>query len=360
MLTQTLLATWGMISTSSFWLLAGFFFAGVLHVVFPARIIDRHLKKPGFGSVLKASLFGIPLPLCSCSVIPVGTALRRKGASRGATSSFFVSTPEIGVDSFLLSYVFLGPLLAITRVISAFFSALVVGLSIDALYKDDSSQVILSPTNPSCCAAKNSNDSQEFSEQNHFQRKLREIFRYGFGTVVNDLAVVLTIGYLISGLITAFVPADIFQTIGLGQHAAMFTMLIISTPLYICATSATPLAAALIAKGLNPGAALVFLLAGPATNITTILAIKKEIGKLAAVIYVLGIMIVALLTGYALDYFLLQNPAGSTSPLPHFHEHTSPLTDIGGLLLIALLGKGLLKKISERRQKALNQNSRIR
>ncbi len=348
MIIQWLLETWTIIKLSAPWLLIGFFCAGVIHVVLPTGFIKKHLKVPGFYSVLKASIFGIPLPLCSCSVIPVGVSLKKQGASKGATASFFVSTPEIGIDSFLLSFFLLGPAFAIIRVIATIFSALGVGVLIDHFaerggdtteHDDDEHE--------SCCNETRTNSNTDM--QSHFfyklKQKIKEIFHFAYVEIFDDIAVVLSLGFLGAGLVSVFIPDNLFMDLNLNPIMMMIIMLIAALPIYVCATSSTPLVAALLAKGLNPGAAIVFLLAGPATNITTMLTILRELGKRELVIYLSIIIMVSMLFGIfinqsadligVVDYL---NPGNDSTS--HDHMHSIP-----GLLLFIMLSISLIKKL---------------
>lgn len=323
MLLEVALATWHVIVLSAPWLLFGFFAAGVLHELLPTSLVQRNLEKPGLASVLKAGAIGLPLPLCSCSVIPLGVSLRRSGASKGATAGFFVSTPEIGVDSFLLSYVLLGPFVAMARVCLAFASALLVGLGIDYSCRE-SPPPQESPS--SCCKSKEAPKSS----------LLRRIVRYAFVDIVDDLSKLLVIGFFLAGLAGVLLSEQTFLRLADWGVPIQLLMLVVSVPVYVCATSATPFVAALMAKGLSPGAALIFLSAGPATNISTMLVIKNELGSRALGIYIFGIASVALFAGYLIDFFL---PSETAVGLDFSsHDHGMPIwTQAAGLVLSGLL-----------------------
>ena len=343
MLKECFLQSWQMIVVSAPWLLFGFFCAGLISVYLPKDFTKRHLKQKGVGSVLKASLIGIPLPLCSCSVIPVGTSLKKNGASSGATASFFVSTPEIGVDSFLISYALLGPLLAVTRLASSFFSALLAGLSID-MFGSNEEETKQQTTSNSCCSkACSKADDESGNPKNN--RLLRAI-RYGYLDLVDDLAKLLVIGFLIGGCISALVPLELFETGDQHYLVAILLMLVISLPVYVCATSSTPIAAALLAKGLPAGAVLAFLLAGPASNITTILAIKSELGTRSLFFYLISVLGVSFLAAISLHLFIPEVAKIPQSLIQsHLHQqHASPSDITSALILVALLGHSLWRK----------------
>lgn len=349
MISDWLYAVWGVFVQSAPWLLVGFFVAGLLHAFLPRDTISALLRKRGFGSILKASAVGIPLPLCSCSVIPVGVSLRRAGASRGATASFFVSTPEIGVDSFLLSYGLLGPVVALARVVSAFLSAMTVGLLIDKFADSDPVQPATEAKNTHSCCHQESSDKSEANklQQVSFIDRMRVALRYGFVEIVDDVAILLLIGICLSGIITVAVPADALSFAGRGQLFAMFAMLFVSLPLYVCAASSTPIAAALMAKGLAPGAAIVFLLAGPASNISTMLVLRREFGNRGLLFYIFGIASIAFISGLMLNN-LLRSSSDYGQHLLAPHLHLGVFDTVMGLILLAVMLPSVARTIAKR------------
>ena len=326
--------TWQVIGSSSPYLFFGLFCAGLLHTLVSTTTVKKQLQKPGLWSVLKASLIGVPLPLCSCSVIPVGIALRRAGASRGAVASFFTSTPEIGADSFVLSYGLLGPFLAITRIVASFLSAFIVGISIDHFVAETP---LDHQTAQRCC----NNNNNGATSHPTLKEKINVIFSYGFGKILRDIANILVFGFIASGIISALVPETWFQDPSLTPVTSTLIMIAISIPLYVCATSSTPIAAALLAKGMFPGAVLAFLLAGPATNITAIIAFKKELGLRAMFIYIGGIFIISFIFGTLIN--LTYTQASSVFQIDHFgHQHQlSLLENISGVIMTALLARSI-------------------
>lgn len=338
MITAIVIAIWEMLLASSSYLLVGFFIAGLIHVFLPHEFIKKHLKAPGFLSVLKSSAFGVPLPLCSCSVIPVGLSLRKSGASKGATASFFISTPEVGVDSFLLSYALLGPFMAVVRLVVSFFSALGVGYAIETFDRDklDKVEVKEAPEKP-CCHV-----SAEKAKDGHW---LTRAIKFSFVEILDDIAVVLVIGFVIAGVLTVVIPANYIENLELNYFFSMLAMLLISLPVYVCATSSTPIAAALLLKGVAPGAVLVFLLAGPATNVTTILVLAKELGKKAALIYVTGIISFSLLAGVLLQEFFVEQISYLKQAID-FSEHSHGMfAEISAVVILLLVSRSLLVKL---------------
>jgi len=345
-------------------MVGGFALAGLLHVVLPVRQVTRHLGRPGLGGVLKAAVIGMPLPLCSCSVIPVASAIRKQGASRGATGSFLISVPETGVDSFAVSYALLGPVLAVLRPIAALITAVVAGLAIDRLTGEDIPASATPPegrpAEPSCCSHKRTDqgdlppnavptlptaddccEAKHSGPTNALRLKIREALHYGFVTMFEDLAVWLAIGFILAGLIAALVPDDFVERhIGTGP-VAMLLMLIAGLPMYVCATASTPVAATLIAKGLSPGAALVFLLAGPATNIATMVVVARQLGRRSLVIYLVSIAVVAILIGIATDLLLTAWPMFRHSVETHVHGRPALIGWPFAVILTALILNGL-------------------
>ncbi len=285
------------------YLLLGFLFAGILKVIVPPNLMTRYLGKSNTSSVVNASLFGIPLPLCSCGVLPAGIALHKNGASKGSSVSFLISTPQTGVDSILVTWSMLGLPFAILRPIVAFFTGIAGGLITNKIEK---SNTIVSQ--PSVIEPK-----QKFS--------LKKILHYAFVEMVSDIAKWLVIGLLIAALITVIVPDNFFSEFNLTGISGMLLILIVSIPLYICATSSVPIAAVLLLKGLSPGALLVFLMAGPATNAATITVIGKNLGKKTLIAYMSSLIVGSLLFGLLIDNFLPASWFAPLSILNGSHQH---------------------------------------
>ncbi|MBF0468404.1 MAG: SO_0444 family Cu/Zn efflux transporter [Desulfamplus sp.] len=349
-------ASWDVLLESSVFVLFGFFIAGMLKAFIPDDFIQRHLGKGKTSSVFKASLFGIPIPLCSCGVIPAAAGLKEQGASKGAVSSFMISTPETGVDSIAVTYALLDPVMTVIRPLSAFLTASLTGIVVNIFDKlpltnkkplteikteeekgaTDKKTVEpkLSKQNrqPSCsCSGSCSTSSDsgtdgiendrgraaEFNkaqddwpdevdkpkddclkmEKNGLKGKFKKGMDFAFGELLGDIGPWLLAGIMLAGVITVFVtPGFIESYLGDGIFS-MVIMIALATPLYVCATASTPIAAALALKGLSPGAALVFLLAGPATNVATITVASRLLGKKATAIYLASIMGCSLLMG---------------------------------------------------------------
>lgn len=272
------------------YLLFGFFVAGILSVFISQQFVERHLGGRGIWPLLKASLFGIPLPLCSCGVIPVTMSLYKHGASKGAAISFLLSTPQTGADSIFVTLSLLGPVFAVFRPLAALVTGLIGGSFINIFEKPDNQQ---------------QNNQQQCSEACCDSRKNKKIInglKYGFVTLPRDIGKAMLVGLVIAAGISALVPDGFFaEKLGTGIFA-MLVMMALGIPVYVCATASVPVAAALILKGLTPGAALVFLMTGPATNAAAFATIWKILGKSTAIIYLTTIAGCALLAGILLDY----------------------------------------------------------
>lgn len=319
---------WGVFQEMAVFLLFGFFVAGILSVFIPAELVQRHLGGRGLLSVVKASLFGVPLPLCSCGVIPVSASLRRHGASRAATTSFLISTPQTGVDSVLVTWSLLGGLFALVRPIAAFLSGLVGGLAVSLLDPDEETDALPLGCQGACCSGR----GQPFA----FLRALR----YGFLTLPADIGKALLVGVAIAAAISALVPDDFFAGLLGGGVATYFLMMLVGIPVYVCATASVPVAAALIAKGISPGAALVFLMTGPATNAATVATIWRTMGRRTAVVYLVAVGATALGTGFALDALFRGAPPAVLRPplmLPPLLKQASAVA------LLVVLGTALLR-----------------
>ena len=288
-----------LINEMSPYLLLGFFFAGVMHAFIPGMVYNRYLGGKGFKSVFYGALFGIPLPLCSCGVLPTAMSLRKQGASKGATASFLISTPETGVDSIIATYSVLGLPFAVIRPVAAFCNAIMGGWLINKFGDKDEVVPVDASAKTCCCHHK-----QEETHHEGFLGKMREALRFGFVEMIEDIGKWLVIGLVIAGLITVFVPDEFFALFRGNTQLSMLLVLCIAIPMYICATGSIPIAVALMMKGLTPGAALVLLMAGPACNMASILVINKNLGRTSLVLYLVSIIPMAILWGHVVDYLL--------------------------------------------------------
>jgi len=287
---------WNLVIESAPWLLIGYLLAGVIKQVIPTSWVEKQLASPGIGSVVKGAVIGAPLPLCSCGVIPTALAIRKAGASKGATSAFLVATPETGIDSISYSFAILGPLFAVVRPFGALLSAITAGTLVMLMDKDGAEIQQAQKSSNSCCATVKAVGP----EQQPLGRRMLNAVSYGYGRMISDTAKWLAIGLVAATFITTLVPQSFFLQWGDG-FVAMVVMVFVGLPMYICATASTPVAASLLFAGISPGAALVFMLTGPATNIATMGVIKEQMGNRSLFAYLLGVIVTAILCGLALN-----------------------------------------------------------
>lgn len=326
------------------YLILGFFFAGLLHVFFPKQKVTKYLGKGNKTSVINASLLGVPLPLCSCGVIPTGISFFKHGASKGSTVSFLISTPQTGVDSILVTYSLLGLPFALIRPVIAFISGVFGGFFTNAVTKNENEEEVSIPI--------------EKIEKLTFRQKIHEMFRYAFVEFLQDISNWLIIGLVLAAIVSVIVPPDFFAAYHGNDFLGKIIILIAAIPIYVCATASVPIAAVLILKGLSPGAALVFLMAGPATNAATITMIGKVLGRKTLFSYLISIIGGALIFGTLVDW-LLPSSWFELSPLsgsPHQHEMLPYWLNISSsVLLVLLIINGYIQKFLE--QKKMNKTS---
>lgn len=275
------------------YILLGFFIAGLLQVFVNRRTMARHLSGRGWKPVVKAALFGIPLPLCSCGVLPTAVALRRRGASKGATTSFLIATPQTGVDSIAATYSLLGPAFAIIRPLAALVGAAFGGMTVARFGDEDTKDSAIAD-----------DVTEEPEIGGGFGRKMLAALKYGFVDMVGSVGGWLVIGLIVAALITVFVPDELFVSLSRYPLAAMLAVVVIAIPMYVCATGSIPIAMSLMMKGLSPGIAFVMLMAGPAANFASIIILSKTQGKKATAIYVGSVVVTALAFGLAIDLLM--------------------------------------------------------
>ena len=296
--------SWHLLLEASVYILFGMLVGGLLKVFLSPSFVADHLGKGKIISVIKAALFGIPIPLCSCGVLPAAASLKRQGANNGATTAFLISTPESGVDSMAITYALLDPKMTVARPVAAFVTAVAAGISENLLQsqKEEDWKRVIDRSCPidNCCDG-NECPPEEHARHHTFSEKLRSGLKFAVDDLWGDLAGWFFAGLLLAGIIAAIIPQE-FMTryLGGGLHS-MLIMLLVGIPMYICATASTPVAAALILKGVSPGAALVFLLVGPATNVTSLAVLFGLLGKRATAIYLVTLSLFAVLSGLLLD-----------------------------------------------------------
>ncbi|MGV2931161.1 SO_0444 family Cu/Zn efflux transporter [Vreelandella venusta] len=280
------------------WLLLGLVIAGLIKALMPEHLLQRWMGGRGLGSILRAAVIGMPLPLCSCGAIPTALALHRGGAGRGPTTSFLISTPGVGVDSMLITSVLLGPLMALARVLGALVTAIVTGILVGF-----TGQTALPKSTPvsSCCASKGADDGHAHAHA-HASESTGVIagLKYAFSDLLDDISSWMFAGLLLAGVLVTFVPPETLVGFS-GGLLALILMAVIGIPLYICATAATPVAAGLLLAGISPGMALVFLLAGPVTSLATLAILRREFGSQALAVYLVSILLVTVLIGWVFD-----------------------------------------------------------
>jgi len=374
------------------WLLLGLLIAGFMKWLVPIEILEKHMGDNRFISILKAAIIGAPLPLCSCGVIPAAIGLRRSGASRSTTVSFLVATPETGVDSISVSYALLGPFFAIIRPFAAIFTAVYAGVMVKlfALNQSKTDPTLVSENSNSCCSSETippeitescdknlefssekvqsccenpekeektveseketsssccSNESTDKIEQApSIKQLLINSLQFSSGKLLSDITKWLLIGLLLAAAIKTWVSTDFLLQWGDG-FVAMLVMALVGIPMYICATASTPLAAGFLAAGLSPGAILVFMLAGPATNIATMGMIRQEMGTSVLVAYLFSLFTASISIGYLANWLIVKFGFIIPEVAASAHEmNTSIIYMLSAVLLAGLMIRNWIKR----------------
>lgn len=329
------------------YLLLGFFFAGLLHAFIPQHRIEKYFNGSRTRSSVLAALFGIPLPLCSCGVIPTGVAFYKNGASKGGTVSFLISTPQTGVDSILATFSLMGLPFAIIRPVAALVTGITGGLITGVVTQNETPEP--RPANQN-------------RKNKTIKQKITDVFRYGFVEFIQDISKWLVIGLVLAAIISALLPNDFISLLNLPPVLQMLVILAVSVPLYICATGSIPLAAVLILKGISPGAAFVLLMAGPATNAATITMIGKVMGKRSLFAYLGTIIAGALTFGLLIDYALPAEWFVNMAQKHLGHQHGTALQwwqIVSGIVLAALIINGYIKRYFSTSKNTNTKNIKI-
>jgi len=340
-ITQILIAAWQILCTSAPYVIFGLLMAGVLKAIIPDSFVNKHLGGKSAKAVVKASLLGVPLPLCSCGVVPVAASLKEQGAGPGPTTAFLISTPETGVDSIAITYALLDPVMTIIRPLAALITAISAGLLVNLLPNKSPG-----PTSPAanCCCPETCKPPTT-APGTPLHRAIPDGIRYAFGQLLRDIGPYLVAGIAIAGVITWLIPDGfVEQHLGSGI-TSMLIMLAAGVPLYVCASASTPIVAALALKGLSPGAALVFLMVGPATNAASITVVAKLLGKPVAVVYVTVIALCALVMGMAINAlygWLAIDISAWTTGMQHSED--GPFSTLAAIALLALIARAVIKK----------------
>lgn len=352
-----------LITGMSPYLLLGFLLAGLMHAFVPGKFYNKYLSRKSFRSVLNAALLGIPLPLCSCGVIPTAMSLKKEGASKGAVVSFLIATPQTGVDSIIATFSLMGLPFAIVRPIAALFTAIFGGVVVDkaeghhcSCHSEDSTE------GHTCCCHSHNQETKHtchcHSQENTcgddchchthqgFFRKLKEALVYAYVDMMADIGKWLMIGLAIAAIVTVLVPTEYFAIFQGNTLASMLLVLCIAMPMYLCATGSIPIAVALMMKGLTPGAALVMLMAGPACNFASMLLIRQSLGTRAMLVYILSIVLGAVFFGYLVDWLQFSGMIDFLYQLREVHscheEHSGLFSWICTILLALMLINALL------------------
>ena len=310
------------------YLIMGFLISGILYVFTSKEMIANNVGQPGLMSVLKASILGVPMPLCSCGVIPVATSMYKRGATKGATLSFLISTPQTGIDSIILTWSQMGPQFAIIRPIVALITGIIGGLIGES-------------------AAEKDYQTSNQVKHTHDKKGWLDGLKYTFITLPQDIINPLIKGILISGLISILVPSDFFISYKLTGILAMLVIALASIPIYVCATASVPIAMTLISKGLDPGAAFVFLMAGPATNAATISVILNSLGKKIIYVYIAIIFASSIFFGTLINIFLDPNTIPNSLNAGHSHNMIwNIFSDISLVLMILITLYSIVNRFS--------------
>ncbi|MBN1865211.1 MAG: SO_0444 family Cu/Zn efflux transporter [Victivallales bacterium] len=319
---------WHVTTSVSFWLLAGLSLAGIIHLLVPDDFVERHLgSKNSFLSVLKAVSLGVPMPLCSCGVIPAALGIKKQGASDAAAIGFLISTPQTGVDSIMLSASMLGLPFAIFKVFSAFFIGLAGGC-IASIFRLPEPPGKNNQEKEECCSS--------CCQIQATQRRpaLKDFLSFTLDDLMRPIWKWLVLGIIVSAAISTWLPENFFtQHMPENIFLNMLATLAVSLPMYVCATSSVPVAAALVATGMPAGSALVFLMAGPATNVATIGAVYKAFGARNLAIYLLSIITGSMLGGFIFDQVLASRTA---TPLL-CHSEAGFLSSVAAVIFIILI-----------------------
>lgn len=334
------------------YILFGLIFAGILHELVPDTIVKNHLGKDSVWSVIKATIFGIPLPVCSCGVLPLAISIKKSGASNGSTLSFLISTPITGIDSILATYGMFGWAFTIYRVITSIIISIISGILANFYGEKEEELVkdvkpVFSITRPTvlgqgvmsfsvsqapkalvieekdCCSSLS-------VEKKSFTNLIQDAFVYAFGKLLSDIASPLLVGLILGAFIAIAIPENLSILLVEYSWLSYIIVIAIAVPMYICATASLPIAAGLILAGVTPGAAFVFLSAGPATNTVTIGVVKKMLGTRTLYIYLGTIIIGSVLFGFGLDYIL---SGVDVKDLVHIHEEVSLIAMISSVVL---------------------------
>ncbi len=333
---------WQYIILAGPYLMLGLLVAGIIKAFLPSNFIKDKLGGKSRSTIFKAALLGVPLPLCSCSVLPTAVTLKKSGATNGATSAFLISTPETGVDSITMTYGMLDLPMTILRPVAAFIAASAAGLMQHYFNKDKELVIPNKEAEPSCCCTAKQ-DILTVTPKLTIIDRIKMSFKYGFFELLEDISMWLSFGIIAGSLIYFFIPLDTLE--GLNGFAGRLLIILVGIPFYICASASTPIAASLMLKGMSPGTALLFLMVGPATNISGIFVMKQYIGKKGVIINIATLSIVGLILSFCVDFlYSTLNLPLSFNISKHLHQPPSVFVQILGGIFLALLLRALIVK----------------
>lgn len=324
---------WNYLALSAPFFLLGLLIAGIIKTFVSMETIKKSLGTKSPFTFIKAAIVGIPLPLCSCSVIPTAVTLKKAGASNAATSSFLIATPESGVDSISFTYAIMDLPMTILRPVAAFVSALFAGM-LQLVFNDFEMEQEIEEKKSCCCGGKKKDEEVK-------ENKIKKIFDFAINDIMDDISFWMLVGIILGALIETFIPPEFF--VGLNGTWGKLAVLGIGIPLYICASASTPLAASLIMKGMSPGTAIILLLVGPATNLSNILVLRKYIGSKGIWINLFAIALVAFAFGYLTDWLYSYFNFPLDFKIGAVHEHLNWFNHVTGVILLGLLLKGIYK-----------------
>ena len=323
-------------------LLAGFIVAGVLTLLITERMVYNHMGRSNFAQVCKAAIFGVPLPLCSCSVLPVAASLRQYGAGRGSTISFLTSTPQIGVSSIFVTWRMLGPLFTLIRCVAAFVSGVLCGIGVELFSGEGQNDDEPQDSNQDSCGCPRKSNQEPVKDKVEPGIKIKQAIRYAFVTLPSDMGRSILLGLFLSGVLTAFLPQNYFSNTFIGnEFLSMIVMLIVGLSIYVCSSGSVPIVISLIAGGISPGAGLVFLVTGPATNAAAIVTIIKIVGAKATIVYLFILSLTALAGGFIFNRVVDSDAVASVVHCSH--DELSWFSHLCAIILVALLSQAFRK-----------------
>ncbi|MFT5835529.1 MAG: uncharacterized membrane protein YraQ (UPF0718 family) [Sulfurimonas sp.] len=330
-------ALYDLSNAMAIFILFGLAFAGIMHELVPETLVTKHLGKESISSVIKSTIFGIPLPVCSCGVIPLATSIKKSGASKGATLSFLISTPITGVDSILATYGMFGWIFTLYRVMTSMVIAMIAGI-LTNIYDKEIIPDAVEEKSDSCCCSSSCSSETEVKKKFSFKKAME----YAFVTLLGDIAKALFWGLIIGALITIAIPQNLSDILVEYSWLSYIIAIAIAVPMYVCATASLPIAAGLMLSGVSAGAAFVFLSAGPATNTVTIGVVKKMLGTKSLYIYLGTIIFGSVIFGLGLDFVFDINSIDAKS-LIHMQEHAGLLEIASSVILWIMMLFFILK-----------------